>query len=101
MSESRIERIRSRLEEAFAPQKLEIFDDSHLHEGHAGAKEGKGHYRVQIISDSFDSTRPIERHRMVFQALGDMMQTDIHALSVSALPPSSSSDSSNELKGSQ
>jgi len=101
VTESRIERIRSRLEAAFAPQRLEIFDDSHLHEGHAGAKEGKGHYRVHIVSASFDSTRPIERHRMVFEALGEMMETDIHALSVSALPPISSSDSSNEIKGSQ
>ena len=94
MSGSRINRIRTRLEAAFAPERLEIFDDSHLHEGHAGAKEGKGHYRVHIVSARFETARPLERHRMVFQALGEMMEKDIHALSVSALPstrPTSSS----------
>ncbi len=89
MNESRIDRIRSRLEKAFSPEQLEIFDDSHLHQGHEGAKEGKGHYRVHIVSDRFESTRPVDRHRMVFQALGEMMESDIHALSVSALPPAS------------
>jgi len=86
VTESRIDQIRTRLEAAFAPEHLEIFDDSHLHEGHAGAKEGKGHYRVRIVSAQFATARPVERHRMVFQALGEMMETDIHALSVSALP---------------
>ena len=89
MTASRIERIRTRLEEVFAPERLDVFDDSHLHEGHVGARDGKGHYRVHIVSDRFARTRPLERHRMVFQALGEMMETDIHALSVSAQPPSS------------
>ena len=89
MTDERIDRIRARLEEAFSPEQLEVFDDSHLHEGHAGAKEGKGHYRIRIVSDRFASTLPLERHRMVYDALGNMMETDIHALSVSALPPAS------------
>ena len=93
MNESRIDRIRSRLQEVFAPEHLEIFDDSHLHEGHEGAKEGKGHYRVHIVSTHFASARPVERHRMVFQALGEMMETDIHALSVSAQTPSTPTSS--------
>ena len=88
MTVNRIERIRTRLEEVFAPEELEVFDDSHLHEGHVGARDGKGHYRVHIGSDRFTRTGPVERHRMVFQALGEMMKTDIHALSVSAQPPS-------------
>lgn len=87
MNSDRVEEIRSRLETAFSPLQLEITDDSHLHEGHAGAKSGKGHFSVKIVSAAFVGTRTIDRHRMVFEALGDMMQTDIHALSVSALAP--------------
>lgn len=89
MTTNRVERIRTRLEEVFSPNELEVFDDSHLHEGHVGAKDGKGHYRVYIVSDQFVRTRPLERHRMVFKALGEMMEKDIHALSVVAQPPSS------------
>ena len=89
MSNDRVERIRSLLEAAFSPLELEITDDSHLHEGHAGAKSGKGHFSVKLVSTSFSGTRTIDRHRMVFEALGDMMHTDIHALSVSASPPES------------
>ena len=87
MNSDRVEEIRSRLETAFSPLQLEIRDESHLHEGHAGAKSGKGHFSVKIVSASFIGTRTIDRHRMVFEALGDMMQTDIHALSVSAFAP--------------
>lgn len=83
--------IRSRLEAAFSPLQLEITDDSHLHEGHAGAKSGRGHFSVRIVSASFVGTRTLDRHRMVFEALGDMMRTDIHALSVSASPPETES----------
>ena len=87
MTANRVERIRTRLEEVFSPNELEVFDDSQLHEGHVGAKDGKGHYRVYIVSDQFAQTRPLERHRMVFKALGEMMEKDIHALSVVAQPP--------------
>jgi len=87
MTIDRVARIRSCLETAFAPLELEIKDDSHLHEGHAGAQSGKGHFSVIIVSTAFADTRPIDRHRMVFEALSDMMRTDIHALSVSASPP--------------
>ncbi len=89
MTANRVERIRTRLEEVFSPKELEVFDESHLHEGHVGAKDGKGHYRVYIVSDQFVRTRPLERHRMVFKALGEMMEKDIHALSLVAQPPSS------------
>lgn len=99
INRERIARIRSRLESAFRPDLLEIIDDSHLHAGHAGAREGKGHFRIRIISDSFAGIRPIERHRLVFEALGDLMKTDIHALSVSASPPTSSTTNSDR-KGS-
>ena len=83
----RISRIRSLLESAFLPQELRIRDDSHLHAGHAGAREGKGHYAVKIVSRAFEGRRRLECHQMIYAALGDMMQTDIHALSISAESP--------------
>lgn len=83
----RTDHIRARLEAAFAPDDLEIVDDSARHAGHAGAKDGRGHFTVRIVSSRFVGVRPIERHRMVYAALGNLMQTDIHALSVIALSP--------------
>ncbi|MEE8092724.1 MAG: BolA family protein [Gammaproteobacteria bacterium] len=96
MTQDRIDRIRAYLEAEFAPDELDIKDESHLHEGHAGAKEGKGHFRVRIVSERFLNTRPIDCHRMVFQALGDMMETDIHALSVAASAPDGPSNSTSD-----
>jgi len=87
MSASRIAEIRSRLESAFNPDQLEIVDDSHRHAGHAGARDGRGHFVVKIVSDRFTGIKPLARHRMVYAALGDLMRTDIHALSVVALSP--------------
>jgi BolA protein len=80
----RVAMIRARLEQAFAPDELEIIDDSHRHAGHAGAKDGRGHFRVRIVSRRFAGAKTLERHRMVYAALGSLMQTDIHALSVDA-----------------
>ena len=96
MTQDRIDRIRAYLQAEFAPDELEIKDDSHLHEGHAGAKEGKGHFRVRIVSERFLNTRPIDCHRMVFQALGDMMDTDIHAIRVAASAPDRPSNSTSD-----
>lgn len=87
MSVERIAAIRARLEDAFRPKELEIFDDSHLHTGHAGARDGRGHFRVRIVAERFRGKMPLERHRMVFDALGPMMETDIHALSLQAKAP--------------
>lgn len=87
MNNERVAKIRARLEAAFAPDVLEIVDDSHRHAGHAGAKDGRGHFNVKIVSAKFAGTKPLERHRMVYAALGALMQTDIHALSVNALLP--------------
>ena len=70
---------------AFAPSELEVVDESHLHAGHPGARDGRGHYRVTIVSGRFAGRSRLERHRMVFAALGSLMETDIHALSVTAL----------------
>ena len=79
--------IRARLEQEFTPDQLEIIDDSHRHAGHAGAKDGRGHFRVRIVSRRFAGAKTLERHRMVYAALGSLMQTDIHALSVDAQSP--------------
>jgi BolA protein len=87
VTRERVALIRERLEAAFAPDVLEIVDDSHRHAGHAGAKDGRGHFNVKIVSAKFAGTKPLERHRMVYAALGDLMRTDIHALSVDALSP--------------
>lgn len=88
-SADRIAQIRSLLEAAFAPVELDIEDDGHLHEGHAGARSGKGHFSVWIVSKAFQNKRLLERHRMVFEALGEMMLSDIHALKISAQSPDS------------
>ena len=87
MTEGRLDQIRSRLEKAFQPDHLELIDESHRHIGHAGAADGKGHFRLSIVSRRFRHKKPLERQRMIFEALGDLMRTDIHALSVSAQPP--------------
>jgi BolA protein len=87
MTADRVAAIRSRLEASFAPIDIEIIDDSHRHAGHAGAKDGRGHFRVRIVSGRFAGAKRLERHRMVYAALGSLMQTDIHALSVTALTP--------------
>ena len=87
INDDRVAVIRARLEAAFAPQTLEIIDDSHLHTGHAGAKDGRGHFSVRIISQRFAGATPLERHRMVYEALSSLMNTDIHALRVTALCP--------------
>ena len=83
----RIKLIRQALEESFEPDALEIIDESHKHAGHAGAKSGKGHFDVMIVSNAFSGQNLLQRHRMIYDALGDLMLTDIHALSISAHSP--------------
>lgn len=84
---SRVERIQSALQAAFAPLQLEVKDDSHRHAGHAGASDGRGHFKVMVVSDAFAGKAPLARHRAVYAALGEMMETDIHALSIKAVTP--------------
>ncbi|HET7306307.1 MAG TPA: BolA family protein [Gammaproteobacteria bacterium] len=88
---SRVDAIRERLEAAFSPTALEVRDDSHRHAGHAGAQSGMGHFHVHIVAERFRGVTPLERHRLVYAALGDMMKTDIHALSLEAQVPESHS----------
>ncbi len=66
---------------------LEIIDESHLHAGHAGAKGGGGHFRLNIVAACFAGKRTMERHRMVYDAVGDLMAGAIHALSITARTP--------------
>lgn len=73
-----------KLRDAFAPEYLSLIDESHLHAGHAGAQSGKGHYALQIRAAAFTGKTPIMRHRMIYQALGTLMQTHIHALRIQA-----------------
>lgn len=84
---SRIERIRAALEAALKPSQLEVIDDSHRHVGHAGARDGRGHFSVKVVSEAFAGKLPLARHRAIYAALGDMMETDIHALSIQARTP--------------
>lgn len=86
---SRAERIRSRLEEALTPTHFELVDDSASHTGHAGAAErGGGHFYATIVSPVFAGKTLVQRHQLVYKALGEMMHTDIHALSIKAYTPS-------------
>lgn len=84
---SRVERIRTALQTALAPSELEVVDDSHRHAGHAGARDGRGHFNVRVVSAAFVGKAPLARHRAVYAAVGEMMQTDIHALSIEAFTP--------------
>ncbi len=77
-----IGQIRQRLTAALAPTALEVTDEGHLHIGHTG--EGKGHFHVHIVSAAFAGQLPLKRHRMIYAALGDLMDNGIHALSIAA-----------------
>lgn len=81
---NRIDQIRERLA-SLTPLSLEIEDESHLHAGHAGARSGGGHYRLRMVSECFRGHGTLARHRMIYAALGDMMQGPIHALAIKAL----------------
>ena len=72
---------------ALKPSRLELADDSALHAGHEGAKDGGGHYRLTIVSDQFSGKNTVARHRMIYAALGPMMDQQIHALAIRAYAP--------------
>jgi BolA protein len=90
MTAARVAMSRNKLEDSFKPDELEIVDDSRRHAGHAGARDGRGHFHVRIVSQQFSGKKTVERHRMVYAALGSLMQTDIHALGVIAVAPDDS-----------
>ena len=80
----RMDMMKQLLEASLSPSELLIQDDSHLHAGHAGSQSGMGHFSLQISSEVFKGLPPLKRHQLVYQALGDMMKTDIHALAIKA-----------------
>ena len=80
--------LRRRLEAALGPERIGIEDQSARHAGHTGARpEGETHFRVVVVSDAFAARSRVERQRLVYAAAGDLLRTDIHALSVVALAP--------------
>lgn len=83
----RITMIRERLTTALSPALLDIIDESHKHAGHAGARQGGGHFIVKIVSPAFTGQGLLQRHRLVYEALGDAMHKEIHALSIQAYTP--------------
>jgi BolA protein len=87
--------MRALLTAAFDPVALEVIDDSHKHVGHAGARDGRGHFTVVIVSEAFAGKPPLARHRAVYSALGAMMEDDIHALSIRADTPAERAANAN------
>lgn len=87
LNPERVARITKLLTDALQPVALEVADDSHKHAGHAGARSGQGHFSVDVVSEAFAGKLPLARHRLVYAALGSMMQTDIHALVIRARVP--------------
>ena len=83
-----VERIRSKLEAAFAPVRLSVVDDSERHKGHAGHRpEGETHFNVEIVSAAFAGLSRVERQRKVYAALAEELAGPVHALSVAARSP--------------
>jgi BolA protein len=85
-SEERITMIKDRLNQSLSPASIDIIDDSHKHAGHASAKGG-GHFTITVVAQEFEGKSLIQRHRMVYDAIGDGMKSEIHALSIKAKTP--------------
>jgi BolA protein len=83
----RVAALRAALERALQPADIEIVDESALHAGHPGARGGGGHYRLRVVADCFAGRSRVERHRLVYDALRDFMQRDVHALAMTLLAP--------------
>jgi len=84
---TRKQRIEALLTEALAPLELCVVDDSQKHIGHPGARDGRGHFSVRVCSAAFDGVPKLARHRQIYQILGAMLETDVHALAIEALAP--------------
>ena len=76
-----------RLNAAFNPETLGVEDESYMHKGHEGARDGRSHFRVLIIAEAFEGKNLIDRHRLIYAALDEMMRIDIHALAIDAWAP--------------
>jgi BolA protein len=84
VTENRARKIEALLSSTFSPDQILVKDQSHLHAGHAGAEDGRGHFEVIIVADAFRDCSRIDAHKLVYEALGELMTTDIHALSIRA-----------------
>jgi BolA family transcriptional regulator, general stress-responsive regulator len=84
---SRLSEIETKLRASLQPVQLDIEDESHKHAGHAGASSGGGHFNVTIVSTAFAGKSLLQRHRLIYDALGDTLRREIHALSIRALTP--------------
>ena len=93
MTSPRAERIKSMLEQAFSSALVAVEDDSARHAGHVGARDGAGHFLVRIESEDFTGRSRLERHRLVYKALADMLPREIHALNIEAVSPEDDSPS--------
>lgn len=82
-----MELIRSTLDAALQPTQLDLRDDSAQHAGHAGARDGRGHFHVTVVSEAFRGKSALQQHRLIYAALGELMSTDIHALSITSSAP--------------
>jgi BolA protein len=87
MARPSVEQIQSRLEAVFVAARISVHDDSARHAGHAGARDGAGHFQVRIESQVFSGQSRLQRHRMVYEALAEMMPHEIHALNIEAISP--------------
>jgi len=87
MTTDRSERLKARLESVFGPGSVTVRDDSALHAGHEGARGGAGHYTVSVSSRAFTGMGPLQRHRLVYAAVADMMPDEVHALSIDTVVP--------------
>jgi BolA protein len=93
MTNPRAERIKAMLERSFAGARVSVVDDSARHAGHPGARGGAGHYVVRIETADFAGRGRLERHRLVYEALADMLPREIHALNIEAVAPDEGSSS--------
>ena len=82
----RVERITTLLQD-LSPLSCQVEDESALHAGHAGASSGGGHYRLHLVSSRFEGLNRVSRHRLVYDCLGKLMKTEIHALALTLLTP--------------
>lgn len=80
----RVAAIRERLQAALEPEELVVEDEGHLHVGHEGARDGRGHFRVFVVAECFAGLSSLQRHRKIYQAMDELMTTDIHALAIDA-----------------
>ena len=92
-------RIEAKLRESLDATYVLVVDESHQHAGHAGAREGGGHFRTVVVSERFDGKQPVERQRIVYAVLAEEMGRDIHALSMQTLTPAQWEEQREQFAG--